>query len=182
MTYLSLVGLGLCTPARRQKSSVCFFCLSITLLNNVCKHDIAIKPFELRNNVRYRWLGEGLQLCTSIQLRFAAVHPCSTLSLCHQVAPPQHDKVKNTVQFGFFHASLVTEYTDSDKIWHVSIDSSMPNLALISKQKPIDYCRIGPNLQLFFCPTGATVFIDPSEIGHSTVHHGHSTISWQIWR
>ena len=43
--------------------------------------------------------------------RFAGMHPCLTLSLRCDVAPPQNVEFENMVKFGDFHPSEATRYS-----------------------------------------------------------------------
>jgi len=64
-----------------------------------CAHDFAIKAFEYGNDFD-----------TVGQSRFVVVHPCSSLSLRHLVAPSQNIEFENKVKFVFFWPSRDTIY------------------------------------------------------------------------
>jgi len=76
------------------------FYLSIMLLKGkVCANNLTIKASEHGNFfVAFGYSG-----------RFVVVHPCSTLSLHCWVVPTQNVEVENTVKFGIFHPSRVTQ-------------------------------------------------------------------------
>jgi len=71
---LAKFGGALISPAAGAANNVEFFvclfvCLFVTILNvRVCAPDFAMKVLETGVQKRYRRIGEGLQLCTRVQL------------------------------------------------------------------------------------------------------------------